>query len=484
MSEPADIESPSAVAASGDASSALAVALPAYDLRSADGTGVPRSLAFRDLVRMTHSLVRAVGAVIMTTMTVGAGLTATGLTLGLAMGWLQAAPSPPHQPLDTILLCVVSVGIIAMGATFLVGLIHFILPRAVQFLSLLVRAPWFVPSTLLCTPVAGLWRLGLWANAPWESDLQSLGMTQRWSFRARRYEGVLAGQAVEVQEDFLGDTFEFRFEVPSHLPPAYVGRRKIAGAIGILLPLLRAQTLYGAEMLLRDGQLVIRRRWVRPNLQTVARLVAKMSVVDISNPLTADLRSVSALADWPQLRTPLFEERRPEPWFNSPALSRHLETLERQLRSAPPKFEVIEQIIFDVAVREPAKIWLLSLTTHRLTLSELHALAEAAPQRERDPVAALRHPSRWSAWIAVHVLALSGGPESLAALQTLIAERRASGGLLRAARRAAVRIIQRSGGIHTLTGHLSVVEAAGGELAVASTPEFGALSAADRSSVA
>ena len=445
-----------------------------YPRRATDPT-VPPSLALRDLTRVSESLVNAVSAAAMTAVTVGAGLSATGLLAGVALGLLREAPAlSSPRVLETILLSVSCAGLVAISAALFVGLLHFVLPRALQFTFLLLQAPWFVPSTLLCAPVIALWRCGLWWKEPWEAGAMQNGLAPRWSFRSRRYGGRIDGRSIDVRQDVLGGGLEFRCPVPRHLPAAYIGPQKIAGAVGVLRPLVHCPALTNAELLLRDGKLVIRRRWVRPNLGHLASLVQKMVEEAPTGGLAAELQTISLLAEWRPLKAPI-EERWTSPWFDSPAIMRYLDVLKRQVRAGPPSLEALENILIDPSIRAPMKAWLVSVLVHRLNADDARRLAELAPLAHRSPVDALTDAPRWPAWVGVHRLALEGGPEALGPLQNLIGELTFRSPLLRAARRASMKIIQRSGGIHTLTGHLSVVDEDGGQLTLV---EPGALSEA------
>ena len=425
---------------------------------------VPSSLVALDLTRISHSFLNAVGAVIMTAMTVGAGLTATGLLAGIALQLLRETPGlGSTRIVETMLLYVACGGLIAITATLFIGLLHFVLPKASKFFMLLLRAPWFVPSTTLCLPVAALWRAGLGWREGWEAGLTQHGLYPQWSLRARLYRGRIDGRLVDVSQDILGGPLEFHFRVAEHLPSAYVGPQWLAGSVGVLRPLVQCPALTDAELLLRDGRLVIRRRWVRPNLVHLANLVAEVEQA-YPGGLNAELQTVSVLDEWRLLHSPT-DERWHSPWLNPTTIGRYLHSLRQVLRISPPPVDQIRAVLIDSAVREPAKAWLMSVIAHRITADEARSLAAVGPT-PRDPVAALGHAPNWPAWVGVHLLALEGGPDALAPLHALIADAATTGALQRAARRATSKIIRRNGGVHTLTGHLSVVDESGGHLAV------------------
>ena len=427
---------------------------------------VPASLAVRDLARISQSLLNALGAVAMTIMTVGAGFTGTAIVAGLAFGLLRESPTVSSpRILEATFLCVACAGMVAIAATLFVGLLHFVLPRAMQFAALLLRAPWFVPSTLACAPMAGLWRAGLWWRESWEAGLPPHGFAPRWSFRSRKYNGRVGCREIEVRQDFLGGALELRCRVPRQLPAAYVGPQRLAGSIGILLPLIRCPALRDAELLLRDGQLVIRRRWVRPNISHLATLIDKVERGYATGGLPAELRAISLLADWRQIRA-LSDDRWRSPWFDAPAVARYLKALKPIVRAAPPTVTTLAAILSDTSIRDPAKSWLMSVIVDRLDADDARRLANVGPDAEPDPIRALLHAPRWPAWVAVRRLALEGGPDALAALQALVSAPSTPGPLARAGRRTAVQIINKNGGIHTLTGHLSMVGDDGGRLAV------------------
>ena len=424
---------------------------------------VPASLTARDFARLSQSLLNTIGAAVMTAMTVGAGLTVTAMLTGLAFGLLSGGPGVSSVIQVSVFLCLFLAGLAAVGAALFVGLTH-LLPRALQFVFLTLRAPWFVPSTLVSAPLAGLWRLGLRSRQTWETGLTRAGLLPRASLRARTYEGVIDGRPVRVQRHVFGGALEFRCPIDRNLPPAYIGPQKIAGAVGILLPLVRCPALTDAELLLRDGQLVIRRRWVRPNLAQLVALIAKIETGRRALDLVAELQTLSLLAQWRQLRGPI-DERWRSPWFASPAIGRYLDLLKRTIRADPPPLSTLQSVLLDPAICGSAKSWLLSVAIHRLTADQARALARITPDIDSPTTALSRAPS-WPAWIGVHLLVLEGGPDALKPLQNLVSSPGTPGPLARAARRAVVRIIQRHGGIHTLTGHLSVVDAEGGKLAL------------------
>ncbi len=448
------------------AAPAVSAIRPVDDRASAGrtDTSVPISLTARDFARLTQSLFNTIGAAAMTAMTVAAGLSVTVMLTGLALGLVSEAPGVSSLVHVSIFLCLFFAGLAAVGATLFVGLVH-LLPRALQFLFLTVRAPWFVPSALVCSPAAGLWRLGLWWEEPWEAGLTGLGLVPQWSYRARKYRGRVDGRSVEVTQHVFGGALEFRFRVADDLPAAYIGPQKIAGTVGILLPLVRCPALTDAELLLRDGQLVVRRRWVRPNLAQLTALVSRMETLSVD--LVTELHTLSLLAaQWRQLRAP-GEDRWRSPWFTTPAIARYLDALKHSIRGCPPPLATLERVVTDAAIHHQAKAWLLSVIIHRLTAEEARALALAGPDGEPDPIVALGHAPNWPAWVGVHLLVLEGGPEALNALQGLVGAASTPGPLVRAGRRAILKIIQRQGGIHTLTGHLSVVSDDSGQLALA-----------------
>ncbi|MEO1338505.1 MAG: hypothetical protein AAFV29_22875, partial [Myxococcota bacterium] len=220
----------------------------------------------------------------------------------------------------------------------------------------------------------------------------------------------------------------------------------------------------GAELLLRDGLLIIRRQWIRPNMAFVAQLVQRACAAPDPNDLAAELQTLALLARWPNFRTAP-EDRAMSLWFGSDAVARYLYLRKTALRAHPPRFEVLYDILKDDAVRQTAKAWLISVLLHRLTARQTHRLSSLSGH-ENDPVAALGCAPKWPAWVAIHRLAHEGGPEALTALQALISNAPRPSPLVRAAQRAVVRIVRRHGGVHTLTGHLSLTNAEDGQLAV------------------
>ena len=433
---------------------------------------VPASLTARDFARLSQSLVNTIGAAAMTVTTVGAGLTVTAMLTGVALGLFGRGPGVSSVIEIMAFLCLFLAGLAAVGAALFVGLTH-LLPRALQLTFLTLRAPWFVPSTVISAPLAGLWRLGLRTRQTWETGLNAAGLSPEWSFAARAYRGEIDGREVQVRQHVFGGALEFRCPVDRRLPAAYIGPQKIAGAVGILLPLVRCPALTDAELLLRDGQLVIRRRWVRPNIAQLVALVAKVESAGPSLDLAAELQTLSLLAQWRQLRDTV-DERWRSPWFASSAIGRHLNLLKRTVRADLPSVSALQSILFDPSICGSAKSWLLSVSIHRLSADQTRALVHTAPDVD-SPIAALARAPRWPAWAGVHLLVLEGGPNALKPLQTLVACSTTPGPLARAARRAILRIIQRQGGIHTLTGHLSVVDPEGGKLALVEDGQLSAI---------
>ncbi|MEM7676386.1 MAG: hypothetical protein AAF449_10325 [Myxococcota bacterium] len=463
--EHASVESPS-LAPTRPTRSTVRTIAPSIARTSVGAAHVPRSLATQDFLRISISLLNAFGAAAMTAMTVGAGLTAVVMLTLIAVAVSQGV-GYLHADLaleGTIALLAVAGGL-AMAATMLIGLVNFVLPRVLQFTALLLRAPWFVPSTLLSAPMAALWRMGLWPKESWEGSVARVPqLLPAWSFRSRRYAGNIEERLFEVRQDLFGGTIEIRCPVPSAMPAAYIGPNKIAGAVGVLQPLVACPALVGAELLLRDGQLVIRRQWIRPNLEFVARLVERACATYDPHDLAAELHTITLLAQWPHLRTDT-DDRAFVMWFNSGVIARYLELRKTALRANPPGLDVLHAILKDDAIRHSAKAWLTSVLLHRLTGRQAKRLAQLADPTA-DPIAALAHAPRWPAWIAVHRLGHEGGPDALTALQKLISESGRPSPLTRAARRSVVRIIRRHGGVHTLTGHLSLTGDEGGHLAI------------------
>lgn len=430
-------------------------------LRSTADPEVPRSLAMRDLARVAQSLARAMGAAAMTAVTAGAGITAVTILIGLTIGFSQSPRLTSPELLPASFLWIACGGLVAVVVTMCIGLLHFVLPRVTQFFCELLRAPWFVPSTLLCAPAAVLWRWRLLWPEPWEFGLTRQGLRRMGSFRTRRYAGIIDNVPLELRQDLLGGALEVRCRVPSRLPAVYVGPQKVAGAVGILRPLVRCPALIDAELWLRDGWLIIRRRWVRPQVGQLAALVNQLTEDYPNADLVTELQTLSLLADWPQLLS-VHEDHWPTSCFESTAITRHLETLEHALRLSPPSLDTLERVLADPAIRPRAKSWLMSVVIERLSAEATRRLSDGD-----DLIADLRRAPDWPAWLSVRRLELEGGPDALAGLQSVIASPRTPTPLRQLARRAVMHIIQRNGGIHTLTGHLSLVASKeGGQLTV------------------
>ena len=434
---------------------------------------VPTSLAERDLFRISESLLAATGAALLTAMTGLGGF----ITLAIAGSKFLSLGGPESSPVVEILLLffmMTGVGILMAGLG--VGVFNYVLPRTSKFVLLVVRAPWFLPATALIAPFAALWRAGWWWSRPWERALDAHDLQRQWALRARRYGGHVDGRSVRVHQDLLGNALVIECAVRDDLPAAYVGRRRVAGHVGVLRPALACLELTEAELLLRDGVLAIRRPHMRPNLKLIADVAQQVENEFVARDARSELRALTLLDRWRLVRSAHDDGPR-SPWFAAPALAAYLDTLERRLRTRPPNPAMLEAVLRDTAIASSAKAWVLATSLDRMEAEQVHALLRNVD--EKDPTTLLAHAPRWPAWIGVRLLTLEGGADALNALQRLVTSDRIPAPLRRAARQATLRIIQRSGGVHTLTGHLSVVEAERGRLGLTDEQRRGALAEFD-----
>ena len=432
--------------------------MSSYDPKPGE-TDVPRSLAVQDFGELSEQLLRFVGTMTATTVLFVVSLYIT-VVLGLPIAFL-------------------ALGVLVAGVVLTVGLALHVLPHAARFVFMLVRAPWFLPSTLLCAPIAALWQAGLLRPLRWESALLSEGFRRRFSLRARRYVGRVDERVFEVRQDLLQGQIVVQCAVDKALPAVYIAANQIAGRVAAVAPLVASAELREPDLLLRDGWLVIRQAEPPHRIALLAQQIARIES-ELRTDIVTELRTVSRLADWHSLR-PNGRDFWPSYWFRSVTLDRYLYLARPWVKTQPPSVEAVCTALADENIREEAKAWLISLTLDRLSDREVRQLVALVPADRRDPLEALVYAPEWPAWVAIRQLAIHGRPTAVGALQSLLGHPTTPGDMRRAARQAIGRIAGRHGGLAALTGQVSMVDDDAGRLTVLEAD--GALSEVPKSAV-